>query len=330
MTLPASGPITLTQIRDEFGGANNSTGNSLGSYYRGGALVPNISTNSNIPTSGAISFYQFYGASKIFVFNQSITTVMTNYNLNTVMLAAGWDGTTLVTATITVNPGGTAGVGQMSIYSTDPTIPAFKIDTLPSGSTVTVNNYGNIWNTGGAATYENPSRSGGCAFETRADTTINNYGFILGGGGAGGCGADMPSYYCLNAVAAVGGAGGPAIRRYAALNLQNYWYTLGGGGGGGGGGQVITYGSSCGVQISGSGGGGGGGLGWGSSGGGPAGCLRYCSLNSYGPAGAGAASSSAAAGATTGGPTTRNQRNQPSVNLYHLRGKGSNLGTSAL
>lgn len=60
MTLPASGPITLVMIQTEFGGTNPI---SIDEYYRGGANVPDTATNAAIPTSGAISFDNFHGAS---------------------------------------------------------------------------------------------------------------------------------------------------------------------------------------------------------------------------------------------------------------------------
>ena len=59
MTLQSSGAISLSNIASEFGG---STPHSLSEYYRGGGLVPNHSNTNSIPTSGQISFSQFYGA----------------------------------------------------------------------------------------------------------------------------------------------------------------------------------------------------------------------------------------------------------------------------
>lgn len=61
MTLPASGTITLGNLQTEFGGSNPI---DISEYYRGGVsnLVPNISVNANVPTSGQISLSNFYGA----------------------------------------------------------------------------------------------------------------------------------------------------------------------------------------------------------------------------------------------------------------------------
>lgn len=67
MTLQASGAISLSDLRGEFGG---SAPDSLSEYYRGGSLVPDIAANAGIPTSGAISLSDFYGGQAI---NYNIT-----------------------------------------------------------------------------------------------------------------------------------------------------------------------------------------------------------------------------------------------------------------
>ena len=61
MPLQTSGPISLLNIAQEFGGA---TPHSINEYYAGGAYVPpgTAGTSGNIPSSSAISFGQFYGA----------------------------------------------------------------------------------------------------------------------------------------------------------------------------------------------------------------------------------------------------------------------------
>jgi hypothetical protein len=71
VTLPSSGPISLAQLRDEFGGTNPV---SLGQYYRGGSLVPNSTLNASVPTSGAISLSQFYGTSRVAPGSANYTT----------------------------------------------------------------------------------------------------------------------------------------------------------------------------------------------------------------------------------------------------------------
>lgn len=60
MAVKSSGTLGLvSDIVAEFGG---SAPYDLTDYYRGGSLVPNISANSDVPTSGTIALTDFYGA----------------------------------------------------------------------------------------------------------------------------------------------------------------------------------------------------------------------------------------------------------------------------
>ena len=60
MTLPTSGPLSLSDIQTEFGGSNPI---SLDEYYAGGSYVPagTTGTNGAVPSSGTISINNFYG-----------------------------------------------------------------------------------------------------------------------------------------------------------------------------------------------------------------------------------------------------------------------------
>ena len=62
MTLPASGPLAMTDIQTEFGGTNPI---GLNEYYAGGGLVPagTSGTYGAVPSSGALSIQNFYGTS---------------------------------------------------------------------------------------------------------------------------------------------------------------------------------------------------------------------------------------------------------------------------
>lgn len=60
MALQGSGAISASQIQTELGGANPI---SLSEYYRNGSYTG--SHNTAVPTSGAISFSNFYGATAI-------------------------------------------------------------------------------------------------------------------------------------------------------------------------------------------------------------------------------------------------------------------------
>ena len=66
MPLPSSGPLSLNDIKGEFGGP---TSPSLGNYYAGGTYVPAGTTGTfgAVPTSGTISIRNFYGTSNIVV-----------------------------------------------------------------------------------------------------------------------------------------------------------------------------------------------------------------------------------------------------------------------
>lgn len=64
MTIPATGPISLSTIQGEFGGASPI---SLSEYYRGAAYVPAglaAGPNGLIPTTGSIPFSKFRGVTK--------------------------------------------------------------------------------------------------------------------------------------------------------------------------------------------------------------------------------------------------------------------------
>ena len=166
MTLPASGIIKLSDIQTEFGGANPI---GLSEYYRGGAYV--TSNNTGVPTSGAISISNFYGAVSQFAFIISANTQ--EANLNTLATAAGWDGSAPVVATIS---------SGVYLWSDDTANPGLLINI----ANCTISNNGNIIGKGGGA-----GVAGGPAISvTEAGVVItNNSGaYIAGGGGGGGQG----------------------------------------------------------------------------------------------------------------------------------------------
>lgn len=74
MTLPTSGPLSLSDIQTEFGGSNPI---SLSEYYAGGSYVPSGTTGTNgaVPTSGTIAISNFYGTSKVVIQLTSPVTV---------------------------------------------------------------------------------------------------------------------------------------------------------------------------------------------------------------------------------------------------------------
>lgn len=82
MALQTSGHISIKDIKTEFGG---NTPARLSSYYRNGALVPNIPQNNKIPTSGAIRLSDFWGTQTFtpvfyeLTFNGSLTIDGSDY-----------------------------------------------------------------------------------------------------------------------------------------------------------------------------------------------------------------------------------------------------------
>lgn len=171
MTLPASGTITLAQIQTEFGGSNPI---GLSEYYRGGAYV--TTNNTGVPTSGAITLSNFYGAVKQFSYTNT-TQYSTPQNLRTLALAAGWNGTDALLFT------------NSAIISSNTTAsPALTISgSFPNGLVFVNTSY--IVGMGGAgANADSVGNAGGTALTVSTTVSITNNGTIAGGGGGGGAG----------------------------------------------------------------------------------------------------------------------------------------------
>jgi hypothetical protein len=75
MALPASGPLSLSDIQAEFGGTNPI---SISEYYKGGAFVLTTDFAPNVPTSGTINISDFYGARKTTLTTLTFTTAGDN------------------------------------------------------------------------------------------------------------------------------------------------------------------------------------------------------------------------------------------------------------
>lgn len=73
MTLPSTGPLSLSQIKGEFGG---NTPPKLGDYYAGGSFVaPGTSgVNGAVPSSGALAFSKFLGTTAFSPVTHSYTS----------------------------------------------------------------------------------------------------------------------------------------------------------------------------------------------------------------------------------------------------------------
>lgn len=193
MPLPTSGPISLLDIQNEFGGSNPI---GINEYYGVG---------SGVPASGTISLFDFYGLSN--AYNLIISANQTNLNLRSYAIANGWDGSASLNVTIN---------SSVVIYSTTSTY-ALTIDgSFPSG--ITLINNGVIVGDGGngGAGGSNGIGGGGSvggvggsaqnALFVDTPTTIDNQGTIAGGGGGGGGGGGS-SYQWVGLPGGGGGGG---------------------------------------------------------------------------------------------------------------------------
>ena len=270
-----SGTASLLDIQNEFGGSNPI---SLSEYY---SVGPG-------PASGVISINTFRGASNSFTF--AITANQTNANLRTLAVAAGWNQSAAVQATIN---SGVVITGSVAGNST----AALTIDGAWAGGVTLINN-GTIRGRGGnggrgAGKTSNSNNSylsavgaaGGRALLVSVACTIQNNGAIQGGAGGGGGGG---------AKAFIG-------------ETQNTQWSGGSGGGGGGGGFS---------SLSNSAGGGGGLINWGSN-------------KKPGFAGAGGTYNARGAGGASGNTSNGSTANQLRVSVKGgAGGIGGNLGAA--
>lgn len=193
MTLPASGAISLSDVNTELGYSSTAQISLNDSAVRTLAGV----------SSGAISLQDLQGKSNTFSFTISSNTA--DVNLRTAALAAGWNGSAVLYATI---------ASGVVVYSTSTSNAALTVSgSFPNG--VYLTNSGTILgkggdggNGGGYSSANTPGTAGGTGMTVSSAISITNNGRISGGGG--------------------GGAGGPVYED----GLSGYTY--GGGGGGGG------------------------------------------------------------------------------------------------
>ena len=184
MTLPVSGALSLADIQTEFGGSNPV---GLDEYYRGGAYV--TANNTSVPTSGAISVSNFYGATRRIAIPLTISSNAYNYDVYANRGGSYVAGISDVT--VTVNGGILVGSTSTGAYAM--LVP----NSFSAGDTVTIVNNGVIQGMGGtggdsqfaAQSGGNPGSGAGSALYVNRATTIQNNSTIAGGGGGGGGGS---------------------------------------------------------------------------------------------------------------------------------------------
>jgi hypothetical protein len=179
MALNGSGPISLAGAT-----AGQSIAVELGLSATGTISLnqTNVRTLAGVPSGAIIMPTNFYGKSNSF--NYTMTSSTLNGNLRTLVVAAGWNQSTNVNATI--NSGVYAyanSTGQRGLVING---------SWPGG--VTLNNAGFIIGMGGNggdglyACNGTPGAAGGLALLVQSPVSINNTGTIGGGGGGGGGG----------------------------------------------------------------------------------------------------------------------------------------------
>jgi hypothetical protein len=126
MALPTSGPLSLNDIKGEFGGPASP---SLGDYYAGGSYVPagTTGTNGAVPSSGTISISNFYGTSAVVIefTDQSIADIavvpdsaLAGYEINSDGRVYAINGTSFIATEIEQWATPTSVANQYEVYAT--------------------------------------------------------------------------------------------------------------------------------------------------------------------------------------------------------------------
>jgi len=178
MALTGSGTISASDIRAEFVGGSSAV--DISSYFRGANTnvkanaANNTATNlaAGIPTSGAISFSDFYSQAK--GWRKTFSSNSTQQSGTSIF---GDDYAVDYPKQVVVN-------SSVNLYSTASGTPALEFPSGGAGS-ITVTNSGNIYGQGGSA-----GQDGGTAIKADVAITVvnNSSSNIKGGGGGGGNG----------------------------------------------------------------------------------------------------------------------------------------------
>lgn len=206
MALQTSGAISLQDIGTEF---NDAQPHAINEFY---------GVYSSVPSSGEISFDDFYGA--VALTSHTLSSNTANLNVYDYAVANGYTGGPYQ---LTINSG-------VIVYSTYVNDPALQINGtssqgFASGTEVTIINNGTVYGgpgsgasqtTGNAVNGANGSK-GGTAVQVQPTgnsltniVTFNNNGTVKGGGGGGGAGGSGNDYTATTTTTVTEGPQPPA------------------------------------------------------------------------------------------------------------------------
>jgi len=204
MAIKSSGNLSmLNDIVAEFGG---SEPHKISDYYSEGDL----------PTTGYITFSDFYGQSAVVIINLTISANTNNYNIFNSKGGTYVAGKTIVN--LTINSGVTVGSTSTGTYALDTGSGWASGDVINIVNNGTVKGRGGNGGAGGNVVYNgsisagSAGGTGGPAFRAQFACTFTNNGSVYGGGGGGGGGGSeyfvIPGKFGNDFAARAGNGGG--------------------------------------------------------------------------------------------------------------------------
>ena len=183
MALQSSGPISIGNLRSEFGGSGST---SLSEFYRGSTYTKKVSgNNTSVPTSGTISLDDFHGA-------EEMRYVTYDIQAGGGAGGGGWDDRG--------DYWGIANAGGASTF-----VYGNTLSVTASGGAGGGHGYGGRANPGtaGGSSFYGSGGAGGARNSYGSDAPSSHYG--AGGGGGGG---DNSSTFDRSGAAGTGGSAG--------------------------------------------------------------------------------------------------------------------------